>query len=70
MKNIYLAAIIVISLGLCSCGITKRTLGLDHRGPDETVVRTNNPLILPPEYSVRPARGEKYEPKESENTEE
>lgn len=69
MKNIYLAAIIVMALSLSACGITKRTLGLDHHGPDETVVRTNNPLILPPEYSVRPARTEKYESKESENTE-
>ncbi len=69
MKNLYLVTVIVMSLCVSACGITKRTLGLDRRGPDETVVQTNNPLILPPEYSVRPARTEKYESKESENTE-
>ena len=69
MKNLYLVTVIVMSLCVSACGITKRTLGLDHRGPDETVVQTNNTLILPPEYSVRPARTEKYNPEEENVTE-
>ena len=46
--------ICVILLALSGCGITKKTLGLSREGPDENLVQTNQPLILPPEYNVRP----------------
>ena len=41
-------------ISLSSCGVTKKTLGFTREGPDETAVRTNKPLVLPPEYNVRP----------------
>ena len=37
-----------------ACGWTKKTLGMAKTGPDETLVHTNRPLILPPEYDARP----------------
>lgn len=51
---IVLAIICFFMLSLSACGWTKKTLGLNREGPDETKVQTNEPLILPPEYSVRP----------------
>ncbi len=47
---ICLAGVLLIS----ACGITKKDLGFARQGPDEKNVKTNAPLILPPEYSVRP----------------
>ncbi len=68
MKNICWAAAISAVLVLSACGWTKQDLGLEHRGPNESNVKVNNPLILPPEYNVRPS-AVPY-PEESETTEE
>jgi len=54
MKYLNMILICVILLALSSCGITKKTLGLSKEGPDENLVQTNQPLVLPPEYNVRP----------------
>ncbi|MBQ9034834.1 MAG: hypothetical protein IJ099_02585 [Alphaproteobacteria bacterium] len=59
MKNIGIVAVLLVLL-LSSCGWTKKDLGLEHRGPNETNVKVNNPLILPPEYSVRPTNAVPY----------
>lgn len=55
MKKISIfSALIVLCVGLNSCGWTKEKLGLTHHGPDASKVETRNELILPPEYTVRP----------------
>ena len=69
MKYIHLAIIITFVGVLSACGLTKKDLGLEHRGPNEAMVQTNTPLILPPEYSVRPARSTTYQPEETATTE-
>ena len=51
-----LSLLLVLALG--ACGLTKKDLGFAKEGPDETLVKTNEPLVLPPEYSVRPQKGE------------
>ena len=47
---------LAIILALSACGLTKKDLGMSREGPKAELVKTNNPLILPPEYNVRPAK--------------
>lgn len=54
MKKVCLVAALAAVLVLSSCGWTKKKLGFTKMGPDETLVQTNNPLVLPPEFNVRP----------------
>lgn len=54
MKKMYVVLVVTAALCLSSCGWTKQSLGLAQSGPDETLVKTNKPLILPPEYDARP----------------
>ncbi len=55
MKKLSLMLVLVVlAVGLSSCGWTKEKLGFTRKGPDETKVVKKQPLILPPEYSVRP----------------
>ena len=56
MKKIYLVAMLAGVLAVSGCGITKKDLGLENHGPDESKVITNAPLTLPPEYNVRPQK--------------
>lgn len=58
MRKYFLLLVIGLALSLCACGATKKTLGLTRQGPDETTVKVNEPLILPPEYNVRPKSSE------------
>lgn len=44
----------LLTAGLSACGLTKEKLGFTRTGPDETKVIKKQPLILPPEYNVRP----------------
>lgn len=65
LKKICLIAVAaMLTVGLSSCGWTKKKLGLTREGPDETKVMVNEPLILPPEYSVRPKNLEVNEEEE------
>lgn len=56
MKIINLVFVALVMVMLSGCGITKKTLGFSRQGPDASAVKTNEPLILPPEYSVRPKK--------------
>ena len=54
MRKISLLLVLSAVLVISSCGWTKKKLGFTQSGPDETLVQRNNPLILPPEFNVRP----------------
>ena len=55
MKKLSLLVVLgLLAAGLSACGLTKEKLGFTRTGPDETKVVKKLPLILPPEYSVRP----------------
>lgn len=54
MKKLSLIFVLGLVFGLSACGWTKEKLGFTRQGPDETKVVTKQPLVLPPEYSVRP----------------
>lgn len=56
MKKLYVVLALTVVLSLSACGWTKKTLGFAKTGPDETLVQTNRPLILPPEYEARPIK--------------
>ena len=50
---------LILFLGIIICGISaggvcKKDLGCVRQSADETKVWTKQPLILPPEYNVRP----------------
>ena len=59
MKKLYLILAVIAIMSVSACGVTKKALGFTKEGPDETNVRTNQPLVLPPEYSVRPDKNTK-----------
>jgi len=46
----------VLMLGLISCSNLKEKVGLTKKAPDEFTVITKAPLIMPPEFSLRPPR--------------
>ena len=58
MRKFYLLIAALAMFSLCACNATKKALGFSRQGPDEAVVKTNEPLTLPPEYNVRPKKGE------------
>ena len=43
-----------LTLALSACGDLRTALGLDKRAPDEFAVVTQAPLVLPPDYRLRP----------------
>jgi Protein of unknown function (DUF3035) len=54
------AALILVGLAaavaVSGCGGTKRALGLERSAPDEFRVITKAPLVMPPDYALRPPR--------------
>ena len=57
-KVISFSLFFLLIFALGACGLTKKDLGFAKEGPDETLVKTNAPLVLPPEYNVRPQENE------------
>ncbi len=53
MKKI-LFLMVVCSVALSACGLTKQDLGLAKDTPDETKVETRKTLALPPDFDVLP----------------
>lgn len=48
------AILLVLPLGLAGCDSTREALGLNKKSPDEFAVVTKAPLVLPPEFGLRP----------------
>lgn len=46
----------LVSLGACAQGTVQDALGMGKRSPDEFAVVTRAPLIMPPDYGLRPPR--------------
>ena len=49
-----LSVIAILSVGLAACDSARETLGLNKRAPDEFAVVPRAPLVLPPNYDLRP----------------
>lgn len=52
MKKFCLLACVLVALTACSS--TKEELGLGKKTPDASKAVMKNPLILPPNYNLRP----------------
>ena len=48
------AAILAVAAGMAGCSSTKRALGMSKVTPDEFRVVTKAPLVVPPDYGLRP----------------
>ena len=51
--NKIILSVIMASL-VCSCGLMKKTLGIEKESPDEMMVVARAPLSIPPEFGLRP----------------
>ncbi|TAL00550.1 MAG: DUF3035 domain-containing protein [Rhodospirillaceae bacterium] len=49
-----MTGVIVAALALSACGGAKRALGLQKTAPDEFAVVNHGPLVMPPDYDLRP----------------
>jgi hypothetical protein len=63
------AALAAAAVGLGGCEGIKEQLGLTKKAPDEFVVMTKAPLVLPPDYNLRPPqpgapRPQEFQPRE------
>ncbi len=54
MKRVATAAVVMMGLGLVGCDTTKQALGMTKVVPDEFRVVTKAPLVVPPDYALRP----------------
>ncbi|MBV9994638.1 MAG: DUF3035 domain-containing protein [Caulobacteraceae bacterium] len=52
--GVLVAGALIGAAGLCGCHATSRAFGLSKVTPDEFRVVTKAPLVLPPDYSLRP----------------
>jgi hypothetical protein len=46
--------VVAAALALGACGSTKRALGLTKNTPDEFAVVSHGPLVMPPDFNLRP----------------
>lgn len=51
-----LSVVIITSLGLGACGTMRELSGLDKKTPDEFRVLSKPPLVMPPDFNLRPPR--------------
>ena len=51
-----IAVLGVSAAALMGCGSIREAAGLGKQGPDEFAVVTKQPLVIPPEYNLRPPR--------------
>lgn len=49
-----LALVAVVAVGLGGCTSLKRAMGLEKVSPDEFAIVTKAPLVIPPDYNLRP----------------
>jgi hypothetical protein len=54
LNRVAIAAVIVAGLGVTGCAGMKRAVGMGKVTPDEFRVVSKAPLIIPPDYSLRP----------------
>ena len=55
-RRIGLAGAAVLVLGLSACDSLREQAGLTKKAPDEFTVITKAPLVMPPDFSLRPPR--------------
>jgi len=58
-------ALAALALALSACENVKTTLGINRRAPDEMTVLAKAPLILPPDFALRPPEPGAARPQET-----
>ena len=53
-KRVATAAVVMVGLGLAGCQSAREALGMTKVVPDEFRVVTKAPLVVPPDYALRP----------------
>lgn len=61
-----IAVMVALGVSLSACSGFRDSLGLNKSSPDEFAVITHKPLIVPPEYGIRPPRPGEKRPQEFE----
>ena len=59
-----IAALLVAGVGLCGCNHAAGALGLNKTTPDEFRVVAKAPLVIPPDYDLRPPKPGEPRPQE------
>ena len=54
IQHLALPALLLLPLAAGGCDSTREALGLNKKSPDEFAVVTKAPLVLPPEFGLRP----------------
>jgi hypothetical protein len=54
VNRVIVATALVAAVGLAGCTSTKRALGMTKVTPDEFRIVTKAPLVVPPDYALRP----------------
>jgi hypothetical protein len=54
VKRVIVAAVMVAGAGLAGCESTSKALGMSKVTPDEFRIVTKAPLVVPPDYALRP----------------
>ncbi|MEM7569976.1 MAG: DUF3035 domain-containing protein [Pseudomonadota bacterium] len=64
MGSSKIAAVVLCCLVVSACGGFRGALGLDKNSPDEFAVVRTQPLVVPPDFSLRPPRPGERRPEE------
>ena len=64
VNRVIVASILVAAAGLSGCVSTRNALGLTKVTPDEFRVVTKAPLVVPPDFALRPPAPGKPRPQE------
>ncbi len=54
VNRVIVATVLVATVGLTACQSTRKSLGMTKVTPDEFRVVTKAPLVVPPDYALRP----------------
>ena len=54
VNRVIVATVVVAAAGLAGCQSTQRALGMSKVTPDEFRIVTTAPLVVPPDYALRP----------------
>jgi hypothetical protein len=64
VNRVFVAAALIAATGLAGCVSTRNALGMNKVTPDEFRVVTKAPLVVPPDFALRPPAPGKPRPQE------
>jgi hypothetical protein len=64
LNRLILASALIAAVGLAGCTSTRKALGMNKVTPDEFRIVTKAPLVVPPDFALRPPAPGKPRPQE------